>query len=112
MASSRPPDGFERHARHEPVESIGPCPLCGRQMMQGASVDRHHWQPKSLGGREWSWLHRICHRKIHAVLTESEIAVAYSDAESLRRHPEIAYFLRWLARRPFEFMSPHRRGRR
>lgn len=31
--------------------SLGPCPLCGRPMIAGPSVDRHHWVPKSEGGR-------------------------------------------------------------
>jgi hypothetical protein len=36
----------------EQPESLGPCPLCGRIMIRGHSLDRHHWQPKSLSHRQ------------------------------------------------------------
>lgn len=89
-------------------KSLGPCPLCGRDMVPGASVDRHHWVPKSQGGTDMVFLHRICHRKIHSVLTEKEIARGYSTPEALRTHPQITAFLKWVARRPPEFMGRHR----
>ncbi|HBS24925.1 MAG TPA: HNH endonuclease, partial [Thalassospira sp.] len=31
-------------------------------MIAGDSVDRHHWTPKSKGGTDTQWLHRVCHR--------------------------------------------------
>lgn len=93
-------------------EPLGPCPLCGRPMVAGPSLDRHHWVPRSEGGREQTLLHRICHRKIHSVLDERALARDYATPESLRAHPEIARFLRWVARKPPEFMDRHRRGRR
>ena len=96
----------------EPGDDLGPCPLCGRPMLAGVSVDRHHWVPRKEGGRAAATLQTVCHRKIHAVLSEREIAVAYTTAEALRSHPEIAAFLRWVARKPPEFVSPHRRARR
>jgi hypothetical protein len=91
---------------------LGPCPLCGRPMLPGPSVDRHHWVPRKEGGREASPLHAVCHRKIHAVLSEREIATAYRTPEALRGHPEIAAFLRWVARKPPEFVDWHRSPRR
>lgn len=93
-------------------DALGPCPLCGRPMVAGPSLDRHHWVPRSEGGREQTLLHRICHRKIHSVLDERALARDYATPESLRAHPEIARFLRWVARKPPEFMDRHRRGRR
>jgi hypothetical protein len=87
------------------AEALGPCPLCGRPMLAGASVDRHHLVPKAQGGRETVWMHRICHRKIHSVLDERSLATDYADPASLRAHPEIARFLRWVARKPPEFLK-------
>ncbi len=91
---------------------LGPCPLCGRPMVDGPSLDRHHWVPRSEGGRQQAVMHRICHRKIHSVLDERSLARAYATPEALRGHPEIARFLRWVAGKPPEFMDRHRRARR
>ena len=91
---------------------LGPCPLCGRPMIAGASVDRHHLVPRTEGGRTSVWMHRICHRKIHSVLDERSLARDYATAEALRRHPDIAAFVAWVRKRPPEFTSrtePRRR---
>lgn len=101
-----------RAAAEAEGEVIGPCPLCGRPMVPGPSLDRHHWVPRSEGGREQTLMHRICHRKIHSVLSERELAAAYDSPEALRGHPEIARFLKWVRRKPPEFMDRHRRKRR
>lgn len=53
-------------------------------------------------------VHPICHRKIHSVLTERELARSYSTPEALRAHPEIARFVNWVRKRPPDF---HRRTR-
>jgi len=93
--------------------SLGPCPLCGREMVAGPSVDLHHWVPKSRGGWEAAPMHRVCHRAVHAALDEREIADAYATPEALRAHPEIAAFLRWVRAKPPEFTArtARRRGR-
>jgi hypothetical protein len=84
---------------------LGPCPICGRLMVAGPSVDRHHFVPRSEGGRENRWVHRVCHRKIHSLFTERELAKEYSTPEALRAHPEMQPFLRWVARKHPEFYS-------
>lgn len=72
-------------------------------MIQGASVDRHHFLPRSEGGREARWVHRICHRKLHSLFTERELARLYATPEAIRAHPEITRFVRWVARKHPEF---------
>ena len=52
--------------------------------------DAHHLVPKSRGGRVTEALHRICHRQIHALLTETELARDYATVEALMAHPQIA----------------------
>ena len=49
------------------------CPLCNRPIPD-SEKDAHHLVPKSKGGRETQYLHRVCHRQIHALLTETELA--------------------------------------
>lgn len=94
--------------------ALGPCPICGRPMLAGPSVDRHHFVPKSRGGRETGHVHRICHRKIHSLWTERELEQAWSDPETIRTHPAMRTFLAWLADKHPEFYVRTRdsRGRR
>ncbi|MFP4271348.1 MAG: HNH endonuclease [Alphaproteobacteria bacterium] len=83
-------------------------------MVDGPSVDRHHLVPKTEGGRDTVVMHRICHRKIHSVLSERELATGYADLAALKAHPEIARFVRWVRRKPAEFhkrTEPARRRR-
>ncbi|ACI99461.1 HNH endonuclease signature motif containing protein [Rhodospirillum centenum] len=94
--------------------SLGPCPLCGREMLEGPSLEEHHLVPRSLGGRETVTLHRVCHRRIHAEFSERDLRDRYGTIESLRAHPAIAAFIRWVAGRPPEFTKAtfKRQGRR
>ncbi len=102
-----PPDPPARRAAAR--RSLGPCPLCGRELIQGPSVEEHHLVPRSLGGRETVWLHCVCHRKIHAELTERQLRDRYATIEALKHHPAIAEFRRWIARKPPEFVTRTRR---
>jgi 5-methylcytosine-specific restriction endonuclease McrA len=88
-----------------------PCPLCGRPMIAGPSLNEHHLIPRAYGGRDTVTLHRICHAKIHAVLSEQQLRDQYNDIASLRDHPDIALFIRWVARKPPEFIDGHATGR-
>lgn len=75
-------------------------------MIEGPSVDRHHFVPRSEGGRVAEPLHRVCHRKLHSLWTERELATLYNTPEAIRAHPEIARFVAWLRRKPPEFWVP------
>ena len=88
-------------------ESLGPCPLCGRPMIDGPSIDRHHWVPRSQGGGEWSSLHRICHKKIHSLFSEAELAKTYASAEALSANPDIKTFVKWVRKQPTELIGRH-----
>lgn len=85
---------------HEPA----PCPLCGRPLIAGPSVDEHHLVPRSQGGKEKFLVHKICHQKIHQVFTEKELARRFSSWEILQAHSEIAVFIEWVRKRPPEFL--------
>ena len=101
----------------EPLGFIKPqhapnCPLCGRPLLVGPSVDEHHLVPKSKGGKTKTLIHRICHRKIHATLSERELAGAYSNWTALQSHPEIADFVKWVAKKPPTFYDNSRQPAR
>lgn len=98
-------------AAAERVERAVPltCALCARPL--GVKVEWHHPVPKSEGGRETVPVHPICHRTIHATLSNVELARGYADFAVLRAQPEIARFLRWIAGKPADFHAPTRAAR-
>ena len=83
------------------------CPLCGRPIPEDVPQSVHHLIPKLKGGKGGPTvlLHHICHREIHATLTEAELARAYHTVETLRTHPRLAKFAAWVGKRPPAFLS-------
>ena len=66
-------------------KEIGICPICNRMMIEGPSVDKHHFVPKSEGGVDTVFIHRVCHSKIHSLFTEKELAEEYNTPENTNR---------------------------
>lgn len=87
------------------------CPLCGRDI-PASQRDAHHLIPKSKGGRVTQYLHRICHRQIHALFTESELARHYNTVEALIEHPEMRGFVKWVSGKPDDFYERVRKSQR
>ena len=92
------------------------CPLCLRPIPADVPQSLHHLIPKLKGGKGGPTvlLHHICHKEIHATLSEAELARVYNTPEALRGHPRLEKFAKWVAKRPPEFMSKvpgKRRGR-
>ncbi|MET4896064.1 HNH endonuclease [Sphingomonadaceae bacterium jetA1] len=94
-----------------PSRTLSPprCALCERPL--GVKVEWHHPIPRSEGGRTTVPVHPICHRTIHATLSNAELARDYPDIARLRTYPDMARFLRWIAGKPADFHAPTRRGR-
>jgi hypothetical protein len=92
-----------------PIELF--CCLCARSLPK-SEQEAHHLIPRSKGGRETVLLHRICHKKIHASLSETELAREYNSIERLLMHPEISAFVRWLANKPQHFYEKSRKTNR
>lgn len=90
------------------------CPLCHRPIPPEARQSVHHLIPKLKGGRGGPTvlLHHICHREIHATLTEAELARTYNTPEALRAHPHLAKFIAWIAKKPHGFHARTAGGRR
>ncbi len=87
------------------------CPLCGMPMIDGASVDRHHLIPKSKKGKDMELCHIVCHRKIHATLSDSELMTFYHTWDRLRSHDVISTYIKWVRKqfkRDPEFIDRHR----
>lgn len=87
------------------------CPLCNRAIPK-SQRDEHHLIPKSHGGRQTAVLHRICHRQIHATLTETELARQYNTIEQLKLQADMAGFIEWVRLKPDDFFERTRKSRR
>ena len=97
----------EAEARRAQEPDDGICALCGRQL--GQALERHHVVPKSEGGTETVPLHPICHRTIHAFVTNRELATSCSTMDQLREREDVRRYLRWIADKPPSFRARTRR---
>ena len=86
------------------------CALCDRPIPP-ALRDAHHLVPKSRGGAVTVFMHRACHKQVHALFTETELARHYASTQALRAHPEMARFILWVQDKPSDFNPPTRRSR-
>lgn len=76
------------------------CELCSREI-PSKDISIHHLVPKSRGGVNGgtSNLHEICHRQIHALFDERELAILYNNVKSLKEHRDIKRFIGWISRK-------------
>lgn len=79
------------------------CPLCKRELDDTA--DLHHLIPKSKKGKDTVRLHKICHRKIHSLFDEKELARYYNTIERLLEHADIKKFVKWIAKKPIDYID-------
>jgi len=79
------------------------CPLCNRQLAE--PFNRHHLIPVSKGGKHTTTLlmHKVCHDKIHAVFTETELKRHYHTIDRLQQHESMASFIKWIKRKEPEY---------
>lgn len=89
----------------EGTGTAGACPICGRALVAGPSIDRHHWVPRTEGGRDATTVHRICHRMLHRLFSERELAVTFNTPEAIAAHPDIRAFVAWVRRKPADFID-------
>lgn len=105
-----PPEGRAAEPGGDPL-----CALCLRPIPPGVPQSLHHLIPRSKGGKGGPTvlLHHLCHKEIHAALSEAELARDFATPTALRAHPRLARFAAWVGKRPPSFLSRvPRRGRR
>ena len=90
----------------------GRCPLCSRPLVQGPSVNRHHWVPRSKGGRDASDVHVVCHRMIHRLFSEAQLAASYATPQALLADPALRRCVEWVQKKRPEYVDRPRRPRR
>ena len=82
------------------MTDLGDCPLCGRKIAAGRSVNLHHLVPRSCNGRDTVALHRIlpC-RDPCGTLEKGTGAPVQRDRES-RDYPRLSRFIAWVRPKP------------
>lgn len=93
------------------------CPICNREIPTGAE-SRHHLIPETnksvknkystVAKKETVDLHQVCHRKIHSVLTNKELAQIYNSIDLIAAHQEIQKFAKWVRKKPIDFDDTHK----
>jgi 5-methylcytosine-specific restriction endonuclease McrA len=91
-------------------KALEPCGLCGRPF--GQKIEMHHLIPKSQGGKTTIALHPICHRTLHALFNEKELARNLSTLEALRAQEDVQRFINWISRKPLDFYRQTRKKAR
>lgn len=86
------------------------CPLCERVIPQG-ETENHHLVPKSKGGKITVGLHRVCHRQIHAIFTDAQLAKPFSTIEALLQDPAMQKFVAWIKSKPPGFSDAAKESR-
>ncbi|WP_102347671.1 restriction endonuclease [Bacillus sp. Marseille-P3661] len=75
------------------------CDLCGRN---GVDTTIHHLVPKELGGTfgATAKLCIPCHKQIHALYTNEEIAARLTTLPELRNDEKLSRFIKWIRKQP------------
>ena len=77
----------------------GRCELCLRD-----DVERtvHHLTPREFGGgpEDTSKLCIPCHKQIHALYPNSELAIRLNTIDKLQDDPEMKKYLKWIKKQP------------
>ncbi|MBE4909078.1 HNH endonuclease [Bacillus luteolus] len=75
------------------------CELCGRDEVD---TTVHHLVPKEMGGTfgETANLCIPCHKQIHALYTNQEIAARLATIRDLREDEKLSSFIKWIRKQP------------
>jgi hypothetical protein len=86
------------------------CPLCDRAIPPD-HTEAHHLVPKSKGGTQTQLIHSACHRQIHALISESDLATTFNTIEALKSHSELSKFISWIKKKPNDFKERVRKSK-
>ena len=76
------------------------CELCRREGVP--KVTEHHLIPREEGGKdgEVTWLCESCHKQIHALYTNKELAIRLNTLDSLESDDKISKYLKYIRKQP------------
>lgn len=77
----------------------GTCELCNRENIV---LTKHHLLPREEGGKEEhiSYICEDCHKHIHALYTNRELAVRLNTIKDLQADEKIAKYLKFIKKQP------------
>jgi 5-methylcytosine-specific restriction enzyme A len=89
----------------------GICELCKRQPVD---LTVHHLIPKEEGGRfsDTAQICIPCHKQVHFLYSNTELATLYSTVDSLKHAPEMKKFIGWLRKQPATSMPRMKKSNR
>jgi 5-methylcytosine-specific restriction enzyme A len=96
---------------HLPGNKVSaPCALCGRA---GVSTTVHHLIPREMGGRRepTALLCHPCHKQLHALYTNEELAARLSSIAALQADDQIGRYLKWIRKQPPQTIPRTRKSR-
>lgn len=75
------------------------CELCGRS---DVTCTIHHLTPKEEGGtfKPTALLCVPCHKQIHALYTNQELAIRLDTVSKLKEDDKIRRYLKWIKKQP------------
>ncbi len=75
------------------------CALCGREV---SKLTEHHLTPKEYGGKNsnTAMLCVPCHKQVHALFTNKELAVKFNLIEKLKNNEKIIRYLKFIEKHP------------
>lgn len=71
------------------------CELCDRENI---ILTRHHCLPREEGGKEEdiAYICEPCHKQIHALYTNKELAIRLNDIDKLRQDEKIGKYIKFI----------------
>lgn len=77
----------------------GQCELCQRK---DVTLTKHHLLPREEGGKEEhiSYICEACHKHIHALYTNKELAIRLSTIKDLQSDEQISKYLKFIKKQP------------
>ena len=87
------------------------CELCNRSV---STITKHHLIPLEKGGKKFETLSLCptCHKQIHALFTNRELATHFHTLESLKRDQKIIKYLRFIENIPADSHVNIKKSRR
>ena len=106
---------------YRPDEADSRCSLCEREVPR-EMITLHHLRPREKGGKaeHRTPLCRPCHKQLHAVFSNADLARSLDSIERLWAEPMLQPFLKWIRKQKpdrnfrtvLSDVHPHARRRR
>ena len=74
------------------------CPICEREV-DVKDTTEHHLVPKSKKGKEKVAMCIACHKMLHKLISNKDMAKIYNTIEKLREHEGVQNWVEWVSKR-------------